>query len=344
MPEKKSLLTWGLRFLVAALLLYLLFRFIPFGDVVEVLAQADPLWVAAAFVVLLFERASAAWRMKVLTDQLQMRLSAWKIFEINTASVFYTTFLPGDLAGGAVRWYRMSQPNGRRAEAFAALVFERLIDTIVLVAFGLLFWIWDRPPFATTLLDLLLVGLLGALILGMVASLSPSLSPLLHKIISWIPWGRLRRALQEKTEKVLVSVRAFRSLSWPAVTGLLVLSTLRHVLSIVIVVCFAQALAMTIGFVTIGWIRSLMNIITMLPIAFAGLGVREASFAILMEPYGVPGAQAVALSLTAFIVHIVLAIAGGLLEVRRAFGYGDAAPDDGAGPVTATAKDPTIER
>lgn len=76
---------------------------------------------------------------------------------------------------------------------------------------------------------------------------------------------------------------------------------------------------MLIGVSTIGWIRSLMNIITMLPIAFAGLGVREASFTVLMEPYGIPGSQAVALGLFTFIVHIVLAIIGGLLELRETF-------------------------
>jgi glycosyltransferase 2 family protein len=343
-PVTRPLLIWGLRFLVAALLLYLLFRFIPFADVIQVLAQADPFWVAAAFVVLVLERLSVAWRMKLLADQLQMRLSTRTIFEINMSSVFYTTFLPGDLAGGAVRWYRMSQPNGRRAEAFAALVFERLIDTIVLLASGLLFWLWDRPPFATDLLNFLLVGLLGALSIGMVASLSPALSPLLARVIACIPGRRLRTVLHEKTEKVLVSVREFRRLSVPAVSGVILLSMLRHVLSILIFVCFAHALAVTIGFATIGWIRSLLNIITMLPVAFAGLGVREATFVILLEPYGVPGSQALALALTAFIVHIVLALAGGLLELKRLFGNAGDAPRNDNDPESAAARDPNIGR
>jgi uncharacterized membrane protein YbhN (UPF0104 family) len=59
-----------------------------------------------------------------------------------------------------------------------------------------------------------------------------------------------------------------------------------------------------------------MNIITMAPIAFAGLGVREASFVILMEPYGIPVSQAIALSLFGFIAHLVLALTGGLSELK----------------------------
>ena len=315
----KSTIQWCLRIIVAAALLYLLFRFIPISEVMKVMVLADGWWVAAAFVILIFERLTAAWRMKLLTDQLAMPLSVFKLWEISTVSVFYTTFLPGDIAGGAIRWYRMSKPLGQRAQAFAALAFERLIDTIILILFGLVFWIWDDPPFGTWLLYFVLITFLVALVLVMAVSLSPRTSRVFETIIGLIPWKGFRQFTSEKIEKVLVSVRTFRQLSFTKITALVMLSALRHLLSILIIICFAQALAMSIGFPTIGWIRSLMNIITMLPIAFAGLGVREASFTILMEPYGIPGSQAVALGLFMFIVHIVLAIIGGLLELRGMF-------------------------
>lgn len=74
---------------------------------------ADGWWVAAAFVVMFFERLVAARRIKILTDRLQMPLSALRIFNIKGVSTFYSLFLPGDLTGGAARWYRMSQPTGQ---------------------------------------------------------------------------------------------------------------------------------------------------------------------------------------------------------------------------------------
>lgn len=315
----KSTLSWSLRIVVTAALLYLLFRFIPLRDVIEVITLADGSWVTAAFIVLVIERLTAAWRMKLLTDRLSMPLSVLKLLEINTVSTFYTIFLPGDLAGGAVRWHRMSQPEGQRAQAFAAIVMARLIDTIVLVLIGLLFWFWDKPPFGTWLLDIALIVFLFALVFVMALSLSPRTSTVLRRLIGLIPWQDRRRTISEKTEKVLVSVRTFRQLSFRALMTLLVLSVLRHLLSILMIVCFAQSLAMVVGFSTIAWIRSFINTVTMLPISFAGLGVREASFAILLDPYGVVGSQAVALSLFTFIVYLVVALIGGLLELRNAF-------------------------
>jgi uncharacterized protein (TIRG00374 family) len=281
--------------------------------------MADGWWITAAFVILVLERLVAAWRMKLLTDCLVMPLTVLKIWEISIVSIFYSTLLPGDLAGGAVRWYRMSEPTGQRAQAFAALVVERLIETMVLILCGLLFWFWDVPPFGTWVLDLVLIALVGLLMLVMSLCLNPRASTVLHGLISWIPWQGLRRPLSEKTEKVLVSIGTFRQLSLVGMTAIVVLSILRFLLTIVIILCFAQSLSMVVGFSTIGWIRSLMNMVTMLPISFAGLGVREASYAILLEPYGIPGSQAIALALFGFIGHLVLAVVGGLLELRIAF-------------------------
>jgi len=319
MRLSKASIPWFLRIAVAIALLYILFRFVPFAQVVEVVSQADGYWVTAAFVVLIFERITAASRMWLLTSHLRMPLSVWKNLEISTIAIFYTLFLPGDLAGGAVRWYRMAQPGGQRAQAFAALVFERLVDTIVLLVFGIIFWLWDAPPFGTWLLDLVMFAMLGGLVAVMILSLNPKMSTVFAIVIGWLPGNRVKNKLLEKVEKVLSSIRAFRQISAAKASSLLILSILRQVLSVLMIICFAESLAMSIGFSTIGWIRSLMNIIAMLPIAFAGLGVREASFVILMEPYGIPAYQAVALSLFVFVVYLVIAVFGGLLELRNMF-------------------------
>jgi uncharacterized membrane protein YbhN (UPF0104 family) len=79
-------------------------------------------------------------------------------------------------------------------------------------------------------------------------------------------------------------------------------------------------------------------VITLLPIAFAGLGVREASFAILLEPYGIPAFQAVALSLFAFMTHLVVAVFGGVLELRSMFSSVSSSTVDEAAVTNDTTK------
>jgi glycosyltransferase 2 family protein len=315
----KSLASWTWKLGVTFALLFIIFRYVPFGAVVREMSGAIGGWIAAGFALSFVERLVASWRVKLLTDRLDMRLSIWKIFEINVVSIFYSTFLPGDLAGGAVRWYRMARPGGHRAEAFAAIVFERLIDTIALVFFGILFWFWNAPPFGSQALDGVLLALLALLIGGTAFALSPAASTLVRRMGSLIPWRKAQDVFLEKSEKVLVSVRMFRRLSPGGMILLAALTALRHMLSVLMLLCFALALGLALDFSAIGWIRSFVNILTMIPISFAGLGVREGSLVVLLQPYGVAGSLAVALSLFMFSVHLAFAVAGGLVEVFRMF-------------------------
>lgn len=338
MRLSKASIQWFLRVAVAISLLYLLFRFVPFSQVVKVISEADGFWVTAAFMVVVLERLAAMSRVTILTGHLRMPLSVWKNWEISTVATFYATFLPGELAGGAVRWYRMAQPSGQRAQAFAALAMDRLLDTVILIVFGIVFWLWDAPPFGTWVLDLAVVAILGGLVATIVLLLNPKASEVFALLVGWLPGNRVKNSLLEKIEKVLSSARAFRQLSFAKVASILMLSVIRQVLSVVILICFAEALAMSIGFSTIGWIRSFMKVIALLPITFAGLGVREASFAILLEPYGVPAFQAVALSLFAFMTHLVVAVFGGVLELRNMFSSASSSTVDETAVTSDTTK------
>lgn len=304
---------------VAIGLLFLVFQFVPIADVARALAHANGWWIGAGFALVFVERIVAASRIWTLTNRLGIPISVSKHWEISAAATFYTTFLPGDLAGGVVRWHKIAKPGAQRAQAFASLVYERLIDTIILLLFGIVFWIWDDPPFGGLLLDLVSVSMLLVLIGISAMGLSPRAPAVFAWLVRWIPGQRIPAILEEKGGKVLASISAFRELPGADIVKILVLSVLRHALSIAFLICFANSIQVDIGFATLAWIRSLSNIITMLPIAFAGLGVREGSFAILLEPYGVAAANAVSLSLLSFSTHMLMALIGGLLELKNTF-------------------------
>jgi glycosyltransferase 2 family protein len=248
---------------------------------------------------------------------MELALSTYRIFEISTVATFYGLFAPGELGGGAVRWYRMSRPTGRRAQVVAAIVVERIVDTIVLVVCGLAFWFLDSPPFDRTVVNVTLLAALAALVLLLALAVSAHTSAAFRWSISWVPWEKVRGKLTTTAEKVFLSMRTLRDLSARQMAWLWVLSLARVLVAVVMLMCFAIGLGMHVDFVTIGWIRSFLNIITMLPISFSGLGVREGSLVLLLTPYGVPAALAVAFSLMHFFVYVVMATVGGLLEVKN---------------------------
>lgn len=314
----KTRITWLLRLVIGLAILFYIFTFIPFDGVLSAISGAQADFLALAFLVLVLERFTAALRTRILTGHLgMMGLSVWKLWEINTVATFYGMFLPGELAGGAVRWYKMSQPNRMRAEAAAAITFDRLVDTIVLLVLGMLFWLADPPPIANTAIAILFFGLLGGLLLALCLSLSRGAMALILRPLRFGANRRGFRMLYSMFEKVVTAVGRYRHLPAGEVAGILTLTLLRHLLSLVILFLFALALGMEVGFVNLGWVRSFMNVVTMIPISFSGLGIREGSLVLLLEPYGIPGTLAVALSFLTLIMHILMAAAGGLLEVKN---------------------------
>ena len=55
----------------------------------------------------------------------------------------------------------------------------------------------------------------------------------------------------------------------------------------------------------------------MLPLSFSGFGIREGGLILLLSPYGIPGAMAVALSFLLYLCRILVGVAGGLLEAKN---------------------------
>jgi hypothetical protein len=68
------------------------------------------------------------------------------------------------------------------------------------------------------------------------------------------------------------------------------------------------------------WIVACVSLVHLLPISLAGLGIREAAYAGLLEQYGVPLASGLAVSLAVFGVILAQALIGGLVELWWSFG------------------------
>jgi uncharacterized membrane protein YbhN (UPF0104 family) len=73
-----------------------------------------------------------------------------------------------------------------------------------------------------------------------------------------------------------------------------------------------------VSVVSLAWIRSGMMLAAMLPVSFAGLGLREGASVFLLEMFGVSPQLAVAFSLLAFASTVLaVGLVGGLAEGAR---------------------------
>lgn len=59
-------------------------------------------------------------------------------FLINLIIGFDALILPGDLGAGVMRWRKRSRPMGESAEVLAALVFLMIVNSSVILTFGVI--------------------------------------------------------------------------------------------------------------------------------------------------------------------------------------------------------------
>jgi len=313
MAEPGNRLRFALKLVVSGGLLAAVFSMIPLDGVVRSLRAAAWELVALSVAVMFVAHYVKSVQMHLLTRHLGISLSPGRIFVINLITKFYGLFLPGIIAGGAIRWYHLAREDRRPAQALAAILMNRVLETSVILGLGFAFWLFDRNAGTAV----------SGPVLAQVAALSVLLylltfSRRVHRVLlqystpAPVP-DRVRRKIRE----VLAALGCYEDLSRPEHLAILGLVTIHHLLGLLSLYILALAIGVDIGIVTLGWIRSLVTMATLVPVTIAGLGIREASFVALLGPFGVPMSSAVTLSLLVFGRGLAFAFAGGIFEARR---------------------------
>lgn len=253
--------------------------------------------------------------MRLLTDQQKLKLSLPEIFEISTTSTFYGLVLPGTLSGGLIRWYKLAR-HGTAAGALAALSWDRLADTAAVGVVGVVGWALSRPAGAHPVIGPALLGVSLGLVAIYLAGFSGVVGDLVLGPIDAVA-GRLRQGwLRDKLEALALAARGYHGLGAALPLRISLFSLAVQLVGSIEFFILAQALGAPVGLAEVTWARACYMLVLLLPITFAGLGAREGVLLLLLAPYGVTGADAVALSFIQLGWTLVLALLGGLFEFR----------------------------
>ncbi len=299
--------------LVSISLLAYLFHKVPLSQVFDVVTAARPAPLTAALLIALSSQLISAVRLKRLADAYGLDLSTFEVLQINFATRFYGLFLPaGNLSGNAIRFYKMSKPQKAYGGTAVSLFLDRMATTIALCVVGIAFWLLAIPAGPFPLLVLMFTAL--TVLLAVQAMLFIELPlPMLTGLRR-----RLGRQFPKYLETVPQAVRQAHPLPRGTLVHVFGLSILTHLIGIVAYSLVAESLGLDISFVTIGWIRSVAVLIAILPLSIGGLGVREGTLLVLLTPYGIAAADALAFSLLVFAATILtVALLGALFEAKR---------------------------
>ena len=137
-------LVLAIKILISASLLALILNVVPLEGVPAALGAASWDLVVLSIPVMGFAHYAKSVQLFVMTRHQKITLSPLRIFAVTLITRFYGLFLPGVLAGGAIRWYHFAREDNKPAQALAVVILNRVLETSMLICLGLCFWFLDR--------------------------------------------------------------------------------------------------------------------------------------------------------------------------------------------------------
>ena len=288
----------------------------------EAVIHASAWWMLAGVLCYGVVELLCVLRWHLLLRVQGFRLSWRRATSIFLIGLFFMTFTPGLIGGDAARvLYVIQEDPERKADAVLVVAMDRLMGLISLILLATLVvvcryqWLAKTP--ATSWLEyvtlLILAGSVGALVLSSLAARLP-----------WLSILEQHPGLGEKLRETGAAFRAYRR-HWPRMIQALLNTVVAHLFYFLTFYCAARALGAFGAAGASPWrglwdvfcIMPIVNTLTALPISFAGIGIRESLFQVLLNDLcGVAAGVGAAIGSLGFAMRAVWGLPGGILLLR----------------------------
>jgi glycosyltransferase 2 family protein len=281
------------------------------AQMAEAIRGAQYRWVVMGILAYIVVEAAAAFRWHVLLKVQKIHLTLPRLSGLFLIGMFYNQFLPGGTGGDIMKsYYLLKETPDQKAGALLAVVFDRFIGLVALVAItatliGLRYDFLAQTTETRNLLWLLLF-LLGTSILTLLGTFVISGFNLFHALPEKFP-GR------DKLIEISAAYHLYAH-HWRATLVAFGASIVAHLATFATFLCAAYALGAAVPLVDFFAIMPIERTISALPISFAGIGVREKILQIMLSDLcGVPEATAILIGSLSFLIILVCCIPGALV-------------------------------
>ena len=308
--ENRKRITTILRIVIGAALIAILIWRLDLSKILADIRSIETIYLLYALIPYLLFILISAWRWQVLLEYKKFNIPFGRTIIIYFIATFFNNFLPTTIGGDVMRvLYSMKD---RRADAMATVLVDRILGFVGLFVFALfavlyLFVIKRQTEFLPFTVGGLII-ILAITYLFFSERAYSKLSPVVQKIRIFKIGDRLNRLHEAATD--------FSS-AWSTIIVCVVLSILIQALLAIGPFFVMKGMSINNGvsllpcFIYI----PIINIISMIPISFNALGVREYFYVLLFSRVGFAAETSVAISLVAFFLYFILSLIGGIFFI-----------------------------
>lgn len=294
-------ISWGVKLAASVLVLTVIFSLVPLRDVLAAIRNVEPRDWLVALVVFLVGHVVSAAKWQLLADS---GAGFPAVLRAHFSGLVANLCLPGVAGGDVVRAGLLYRRVADKRRLAVGSVADRLIDTLGLLLIAAVGLLLALPLFASGVHLLASIGLiLAASAVGAIVAVR-----LYPRLLQRLPTnGRLRRI----GEQLGGGVRALSA--QPLQLALcLALSIAVQVAFIAVNIMLAAAAGVEVPMAAWLFAWPLAKLIATLPISAGGLGVREASLAGFLAPFGAAPTAVIATGLLWQTILLAAGLLGGL--------------------------------
>lgn len=313
--NRRALVVLGAKLVLSFGLLLLVLSKVDVDSVLGILSKADPVLVVVWYSLVPVAILLAAWRWEILAPG----LSYGTAFKYTWIGVFFGHVLPGSIAGDIAKGVSLAlKDSAARAGLAASIVAEKMIGLVALVLFfdiacAVVYVMYGDASvqvrhLAVLALVLSLVGVIGAVVVALVAMRSDLFLA-----------GRHGTGIVGRIMEGIASAAAFYS-NKPALLGkALAISMLIHIVNIFATYLSFLALRIDAGLLFASVVYPVVSVMLLIPISISGIGVRDATLAVLFSLFGMAAASGVALSWLALLAMVPNVAIGGAIQLMEMY-------------------------
>jgi uncharacterized protein (TIRG00374 family) len=299
-----------LKIIVSLGLLAFIFSRLDLAAFTKVVSQANRWWLLAALVTMIVGVVIRALRWQILLTAIGVSVSLLELTNIYFIGFLFNNLLPSGLGGDAIRILELNRHSQRGSDAVTSVVVDRFLGLSALQAIALVTLLLDWQAVPVAVAYFTVVIFLGSLLIGYLL-INRSLYTALR-----VRLGLFRRLTDIRLIGNLFE--SFQSYPLSALGRAYLVSFLFNISLIAMNLFIGLGLGAQVSLVHYAVFVPITSLVLIIPISFAGLGVREETYRQLFGQVGVPGEIAVAMSLLVyFIGNICTGLIGGIIYFLR---------------------------
>ncbi|MBA4146695.1 MAG: flippase-like domain-containing protein [Verrucomicrobia bacterium] len=270
--------------------------------------SADTNWLLLGIAVAGIGVLSGICRWRIFLQIQQIPVSWWRTTQLYMIGLFFNLLFLGAIGGDVIKVLCLAKDNpGRRTAIVLSVVADRLSGLLALVTVASIFtlgrygWFTQNPAAAGMLWFLL--GYLVFSVLGVAFSFLVARMGVAEKMPRRVP-GRAKFIELSKSYHLFAS-------AWKPTLCAALISFVGLFAHYGTFYCSGRAFQPSPSLLDMYSIMPVVDVISSLPIAISGLGVREKLFEELLGSLsGIPGETALLISLAGFAVSVVWSVVG----------------------------------